>query len=828
MTKHRGLSTLVGAVFFIIAASSTVAYVSYSMDVIDDFSQSVIIKESIDESRNSESFEIIDASITNNKFDLTVHNTGQLPLKLTKLWVENTTDSTWTPSKFILDQTIPPSSSVSGIGQSISLYALDTQAYELSLITERGTSQTLSFNSVPTQPITINLHAAPENIANGFSTTLFMTVTNNLPTETTLSNIVPQLSSSGNASPVCDSLSTPSSQSTLKRGESVIFKWSCAITGSTLQSATFTASIVNGILGNDASTTVTIQDVLLALESGTSLESLGFTVPSTNPDILVIHQETANTPNNEYQLSSGASDNTGLTVDLDQNDFHFITNNKTTSISIPAGTWNSTLTYLSSPLDSSINTSVLTNGMIFHFGTNTDPFPNASTGTVCDNEISADIPTNPNSPTWSSNGGVYSSGGYFFDGTNDYISIGINSACNYLSNNPNSSAGWFNVDSTASNDRHVILRVEENDNANAEFYEIVYDKTSESSGTLYFQFSSRANKVITCDITGVSTDTWHHFVAVREDSQNCTLYLNGDSTIDTGQNTSTPNNTILTINGNWLIGANPHTQANQISEYFDGKIDSIIHWDNHAITSSEALALYNTKYGNGAHVVDYTIEIVDISGQKTLLYSQSNIDMSFIDPLQDTSNFYASGNLTSPLAQLDLVNERLLFTINFVGGLGMDVRIDDPNLSSPSTSFVQLPMPSTTFPGYFSYDSSSGNYIVKIANTGTVGAFFTISGIRGIFDSTIDDMAYGSIPQYVNGTGTEFALTDTNDSVYLPPGKNMNVEFYPPTTHPSVAGDYGTPITPGDDYNFYIFLSGYDGMGRTFFKTIDVGGATVD
>ncbi|MCV0372583.1 MAG: LamG domain-containing protein [Nitrosarchaeum sp.] len=824
MKNRRALSTLVGAVFFIIAASSTVAYVSYSMNVIDSFSQSVIIKESVDEARNSESFEITDAIISNNKFDLTVQNTGKLPVKLTKLWVENTTDTTWNATRFIIDQTIPPSGSVSGIGQSISLYAVDTQAYSISLISERGNSKTFSFNSVPDQSISINLHAAPENIANGFSTTLFMTVTNDLPTETTLLNIVPQLTMSGAASPVCDTSSSPSSKPTLKRGESVIFKWSCTITGSASQSSTFTASIVNGIPGNDASVTVTIQDVLLALESGTSLESLGFTIPSVNPDILIIHQETTNTPNGEYQLSSGSADSTGLTVDLDQNNMQFISNNKTSTISIPAGNWNASLTYLSSPLDSSINTSILTNGMIFHFEDSTDPHPNSSTGTSCDNEISADIPTGTNSPLWTSNSGAYSSGGYIFDG-NDYISINVSTSCNDLDNGPNSSAGWFNVDSTGANGRQVILRAEES-NPGTEFYEIVFDKSG-TVGTLHFRFDSTEGKIIDCNITNVTTDEWHHFVAVREDSENCTLYLDGDGMIDTDQDTSNPNNTILTVNGNWLIGANPNTQGGQINEFFEGQIDSIMHWEEYALTSSEALALYDTKYGDGAHVVDYTIETVDMSGQKTTIYSQSNVAMEFIDPLQDLTDFYTSGNITAAMGAIDLVNERLLFTINFVEGLGIDVRIDDSDLTNPLTSFVQLPMPSTTFPGYFSYDTSSGNYQIKVANTGSVGAFFTISGIRGVFDATETEQAFASIPQYVNGTGTEFSLTDTNDSVYLPPGQNITIEFYPPTTHPSVDGQYGTSITPGDDYNFYIYLSGYDETGRTFFKTIDIGGATV-
>ena len=250
---------------------------------------------------------------------MTVQNNGQLPIKLTKLWIENTTDTTWTPSKFELDQNISPSGSVTGIGQTLSLSAIDTQAYEISLVTDRGNTETYSFNSVPDQAISINLHAAPENVANGFSTTLFMTVTNDLPNDVTLLNVTPKtlVESSGGATADCDAAPTPTSYPSLKPGESAIFKWSCTLSGSADQTIDFTAELENGFTGNTASVTVCIKDVLLALESGTSLESLGFTVPTASDDVLIFHEETDLTPNGDYQLSSGAADSSGTTLVFD-------------------------------------------------------------------------------------------------------------------------------------------------------------------------------------------------------------------------------------------------------------------------------------------------------------------------------------------------------------------------------------------------------------------------------------------------------------------------------------------------------------------------------
>ncbi len=42
MRLRRGLSTVVGAVFFVVAISSVAAYVSISMNSLDDLAQSVL------------------------------------------------------------------------------------------------------------------------------------------------------------------------------------------------------------------------------------------------------------------------------------------------------------------------------------------------------------------------------------------------------------------------------------------------------------------------------------------------------------------------------------------------------------------------------------------------------------------------------------------------------------------------------------------------------------------------------------------------------------------------------------------------------------------
>ena len=78
------------------------------MDLIDNFAESIGIKQTLDYERQTEEFEVVKVSIVNNKFNFTLQNTGNIPVKITRLWVKNTTDSTWPFSKFDLNAVIAP------------------------------------------------------------------------------------------------------------------------------------------------------------------------------------------------------------------------------------------------------------------------------------------------------------------------------------------------------------------------------------------------------------------------------------------------------------------------------------------------------------------------------------------------------------------------------------------------------------------------------------------------------------------------------------------------------------------------------------------------
>ncbi len=81
MRKRRGISTIVGAGFFIIAMTIAIVYVSYSMDTLDKFVQTVVVKSSVSRDTVNEEFVVSKVTLDNNKFNITVFNPGNIPVK---------------------------------------------------------------------------------------------------------------------------------------------------------------------------------------------------------------------------------------------------------------------------------------------------------------------------------------------------------------------------------------------------------------------------------------------------------------------------------------------------------------------------------------------------------------------------------------------------------------------------------------------------------------------------------------------------------------------------------------------------------------------------
>jgi len=251
--RRRGLSTIVGAVFFVIVMGSTIGYVTYSMDVIDDLAYQVDVKQDTTLNRQSEEFKITDVRVDGTEFNLTVTNTGNIPINITNMWAKNMTDPLWNQTKYKLNQLVSPGQSVANIGQGTGLVAMNSESYSLRLVTDRGNAITTHLLSATNQPLQMTLFTSPSTPLSKQNVTLLYTVKNNLTSGKIIQSITPQmgpLTLTGAATADLKSGPTPASVDSLGPGEMAFFEWTYYIEGNQGNQITYNATIANAVIGN--------------------------------------------------------------------------------------------------------------------------------------------------------------------------------------------------------------------------------------------------------------------------------------------------------------------------------------------------------------------------------------------------------------------------------------------------------------------------------------------------------------------------------------------------------------------------------------------------
>jgi hypothetical protein len=222
-------------------------------------------------------------------------------------------------------------------------------------------------------------------------------VTNNSTNNSPILNLTPVTTpvvDDSTCAPFCTATKvsgpTPTSYPSLKPGDSATFSWVYTIIGKDANKITFTTSLLNGIGANTASSDVEVRDVVSALESGTSLSSLGLDTLAGSKDVLYLHMETFDTPLTSYQLSTTTAEGAGKYIDLKSEVPNFFNQNASAQNIIPAGTWTASIRYLHQYLpDSLIESGNNEVDMIYHLNDNVDNEPDSSANTPglnrCDN-----------------------------------------------------------------------------------------------------------------------------------------------------------------------------------------------------------------------------------------------------------------------------------------------------------------------------------------------------------------------------------------------------------------------------------------------------------
>ena len=807
MNKRRGLSNVIGMIFLVVVLSSTIGYFTYGVNLLETLNDEIVTKNIDVQNKFKESFEISSINIVNGKFNLTLQNTGDLPINIARLWVNNVTDNTWPLQNFTINKLTTPSETITNIGQDIPLYAVDNQAYSMKLVTQRGNSKDFSINSPSDQPIDIKLIALPQTVSDGFLTTLLMTVTNNMTNNNVLLNIVPQLSTpqtTGTASYVLISNADPAKYGTLAKGDTVYFTWTYEISGDVGNTVSFTGSLQNGYPQNTATTSVTVNDVLLAQQSSTTLALNSGS--SKNKDLLILHGETTNTPNGEYQMFSGDADIGGNTISVETDNPKFFTNHGV-SVDIPAGNWNASLTYVSSPYPDSLLDDD-SNNMVLHFEGNVAPIDST------DNTGSHSLGSGSQMPTYAEFGGPHESGAFDFDG-GDYIELNSEGE-NDVKKAPDTTTMWFKATDGISGSQILYHASKSNDD---EYYEIGID----DNDNVFFEFLTQKNKTPTrCESSGFDyeNDNWQHLVAVRPNHHQCELYINA-TLLDTSSAGDGDDDIHI---DEIFIGA----QDNSSTLGFDGIIDDLFHWDDYALDSAEITDLHNTNYGSAAHLVNFSMNKTDDAGAfQSNIVTDSAYPMKFLDGGAD-GDFLESFNYTANISSVSFTNtQRLVFGMSGLSGLDMDMRIDDTALTSnPDNSFLQYPSTTDVFTSYISVVADETTDLT-VYNVGPSSMWITYEGTRLIFDDVNSSNTFASVILSANktGGGNGDDVTSTKDSIAFAVDSILELTFSTAKNPPAVSGSTG--LIPAGNYEMSMHITGYDAEGKTITRTIDFGLITV-
>ncbi len=809
---------MVGAVFSIIAITTSIGYVTYSMHLLDSYTTNFLATNQERTNTQKEQFQISKVSLINNRFNITVQNTGEIPINITRLYVQNTTATDWF-GKYSINADIPPGSKVSNIGTTIPLSALSAVSYDMKIATSRGNTEEFFVNSGTKTPLSMQLFTTPSTVPSGFTTTVILAVTNNMSSSTSIANLTPNLSVvSLGASANLVSGPTPTSYGTLQSGSTAYFQWDYTVTGNSGQSVKFNATIQNAYPGNFVYSTVAIGTVPTAGQSQTSLQSKGLSALSVNDNVLILHQETTNALNG-YQTYSASADTTGKIIQLDTTTPIFYTNNDTTTITIPSGQWVHTLRYLSSPIPSTIAT---TPSMIFHFEDGSSSVvAKDSTG----NTLGLTLGVSGSKPTWSPVNGMNGSAGFAFAG-GQYMDNSITSFNNI--GTFDTTSGWFKTSYAL---RQVMIRMGSSGD-NSPFYEVGLD-TGSNSGRVLFRFSDNSNGIVdgNCESPigkSYADGNWHHFVAEKTGNAKCTLYVDGVSVVT---NTSTCSCTFVSIStsNKISIGRDDSTSG---KNYFNGNLDDVLHWNGVNLTSPQITDLYKTNYGTSAHTLTFIFDVVDKDGnfiQHVNTTSIANIPLNFADSFgvysSPTNTSWGLYNFTFNAPAITLnSNQRLKIQEIFVSQSGagqLNLKFDIDNLSIGGTStlnsLVQIPEPTQTLPGYYTY-ASGGDGTVNVYNSGPYMAWMTANS-RVVFESLDGTKAYASWTCGFSG----FPHSASADSLIITVGNYASICFTKPATQPGTDSDQGgILITPGN-YRMYIYINGYDQKGNIFVGTEYIG-----
>jgi len=859
MRSHRGLSAVVGTVFLVAVVLGALSYVSYSLDVMGNFSESLIAEESRQKDKQTEAFEVSTIDVTTaNKLDGIVKNTGEIPVELKTLYIDEQGVND-VVQKFTLNEAIAPGNTVNLI--DLVDFDIDpTKGYNMKVVSGRGEVNAFFVNSPSTENLQMYISAIPEYVPTSFTTTVLYSVVNNMSNGNVLYNVTPDLTMTDEIGTSVGNIRngpTPNSYPTLNPGDIATFEYSVQLSGEVDDMVSFNATVLNGIPSNWAYTEASIQEVEEATQAGTSIESVGLASEENNSiGILYFHDQTVLTPNGEYQMDAGDPSGSGSTGDVVTTTYEFITANMTAETDVIPGYWNASFAYYTHLVPKSVSD---ISGPSFAFSMQCEDCASTANNQIYDltgNITSHDF-VESGDPDLISSGGPHDQAYYEYDG-DEYHYAEWDTNSQYLDeawlDGETTTMIWVRVDSAENNDSYVpIIRWGDEDDGGDDEYEIAIGERDDSGdeGKVMFRYTAKdENDETECEGPLITYDKWI-FIAGTADipDEECHLYV---AEIDDGE----PSASYVDVNN-----ANDKDDTVDIDDTQDIRIAAdgrgdrsivdvamFMHWNDRMLSLSEIQDIYNVDYGptGDAVSVDLLLEKTDDDGdtlppgQGGTMFSQT-ITFPYADLSEDAEaenkridlslpnddyDKYSFANYTYYTSANQTFNEGERFKLSLSwasddSSLPFYFRIDDSDSQFTQwkdSSYIQTPpVYPDDWPTFTSFDRTE-DVIYRAQNSGPDGAYFTYAGTRLLVTTVDGTESWAGVVKEVNGV----TVSTTQDSEYIPDQGMAEITFSPVSDPPQTNPSDGE-IVPVGQYNAAVFLSGYDDEGEVFSRTINIG-----
>ena len=277
--NRRGLSSVVGALFFTVLMIAGFSVLSLALDAQTDIVTTQRIVSDGEIKKQQEQFGVLISTDEDDFLNVSIDNQGQNPVEISSIWITNKTLPNQPATRYDVNyiDAFVPSGFISNV-VSTQFLQMVPDVYDIKVISSFGTIKVTEFalGVVGSSGLRAELITDPPDVIIGQNVTIAMLVTNT-GTEI-INNVQPDpltFTPTGTGVILASSTHTPTSVN-LDRGASVMFSWDYQVTGGSGDQLSF-SSIARGDGGLTSSMVSDISVLRLPTDGGTG---------GTNPDIV--------------------------------------------------------------------------------------------------------------------------------------------------------------------------------------------------------------------------------------------------------------------------------------------------------------------------------------------------------------------------------------------------------------------------------------------------------------------------------------------------------------------------------------------------------------